>query len=154
MQCINLKERFGDRCKVEFDESYFAERPEFRAAEAPWLVIIPCQNGFVCPWGNDNLAACTNHRGRIVKKLKALPDTTVAQDGHDGANVIFPVDQLEEIARIMKPRKRRRLSDTQRRQAAERLREYQPAKGQSVTDLARQRSETAQIPKDEAKMGN
>jgi len=35
------------------------------------------------------------------------------------------------------------ISEEQRREAAERLREYQPAKGQSVLDLVRQRSEQA-----------
>lgn len=43
--CINLKETFDRRYKVTFEESSEAERPEFRAAEAPWLMIIPCRFG-------------------------------------------------------------------------------------------------------------
>jgi hypothetical protein len=81
----------------------------------------------------------------VAKRLKALPYCRVVQDGDDGANVVFPVDRFEEVAAIMRPRRRRRLPERQRVAVAERLRKYQPAKGQSVKDLARQRSETARI---------
>jgi hypothetical protein len=145
MDPINLKQRFGDRYKVEFEQSYHVERPEFRAAEAPWLMMVPCQHGEICPWGDENLAACTSKAGSVAKRLKALPYTTVAQDGDDGANVVFPVGHFDEVVAIMKPRRRRRLSEGQRAAAAEHLRKYQPAKGQSVKDLVRQRSKTAQI---------
>jgi len=69
----------------------------------------------------------------------------VAQDGDDGANVVFPLEHFQEVAKITKPRRRRRLSERQRAAAPERLRQYQPAKGQSVKDLARQHRETAEI---------
>jgi len=58
VNCINLRERCGRRYKVVFEESYYAERPEFRVAEAAWLTIMPCQHGHICPWGGDRLAAC------------------------------------------------------------------------------------------------
>lgn len=32
---LNLKELFGGRYKLEVDESYHAERPEFRKEEKP-----------------------------------------------------------------------------------------------------------------------
>jgi hypothetical protein len=131
VECVNLKERFGRRFKVVYEESYYAERPEFRAAEAPWLMMIPCQHGHICPWGGENLAACTRTAGPIAKRLKALPFATVAQDGSDGANVVFPVDHFEEVAAIMKPRRRRVLSPKARKAAGERLAKYQfrPAVG-------------------------
>jgi integrase len=81
--------------------------------EAAWLMIIPCQDGHICPWGGDNLAACTNRGGRIVNKLKALAFATVAQDGDDGAKIVFPAERFEEVAAVMKPRRRRRLSHLQ-----------------------------------------
>jgi len=118
-KCINLKEMFGDRFKIDVDESYYAERPEFRAVELPWLTIIPCRNGHICPWGGSNLAACTNGSGAIAKRLKALPFTTVAQDGADGANVIFDLAHFDQVAEIMLPRRRRRLSPEARQRLAE-----------------------------------
>jgi len=117
--CINLKEMFGERFKIDVEESYYAERPEFRAAELPWLMMIPCQNGHICPWGGSNLAACTNGSGAIAKRLKDLSFTTVAQDGADGANVVFDVAHFDQVAEIMLPRRRRRLSPEARQRLAE-----------------------------------
>ena len=119
MKCINLKERFGDRYKVEYEESYDAEHSEHGRAEDPWLMLTPCRHGFICPWGAENLAACTKTAGSVAKRLKALPFTTVIQDGDDGANVMFHVKHFDAVARIMKPCKRRRLSAEHRARLAE-----------------------------------
>ena len=56
--------------------------------------------------------------------------------------MVFHVDHFAEVAEIMLPRKRKRLSEEQRRQAAERLRKYQPAKGQRVQDVVRQAADS------------
>jgi hypothetical protein len=119
--CVNLKERFGRRFKVALDESYHAERSQYRESEAPWLMMIPCQHGHICPWGGENLAACTRTAGPIAKRLKALPFATVAQDGSDGANVVFPVDHFAQVAALMRPRKRRHLSDEAKAKAIQNL---------------------------------
>ncbi|MFC1597104.1 hypothetical protein ACFL5Q_04080 [Planctomycetota bacterium] len=140
--CINLNQRFGDQYRVEYEESYYAERGENGRAEDPWLMILPCHHGHICPWGDTQLAACTRRPGQIVNRLKALQFTTVAQDSEDGANVLFDVKHFDQVAEIMRPRRRRRLSPEARRAAGERLREYQPAKGQSVQDLVRQLAES------------
>jgi hypothetical protein len=141
--CVNLKQRFGEQFRVEYEESYHVEHGENGRAEDPWLMILLCTHGHICPWGGTQLAACTKRRGQIVNRLKALQFTTVAQDGDDGANVLFDVEHFDQVAEIMRPRRRRRLSPEARRAAAERLRGYQPAKGQSVLDLVRQRPESA-----------
>jgi len=111
MECTNLKDLFGEHYKLQYEESYYAERPEFRKQEAPWLTQIPCQHGHIGVWGDDWLVASTNRAGSIAKRLSDLPFTTVAQDGDDGANVLFTLDHFDEVAEIMKPRRRRRLSE-------------------------------------------
>jgi len=116
--CINLKEMFGEQFKVEYEESYYAERSR-ETVEDPWLMVLLCENGHICPWGGSNLAACTNGSGSVAKRLKALPFTTVAQDGADGANVVFDVAHFDRVAEIMKPRRRRRLSPEARQRFAE-----------------------------------
>ena len=140
MDCVNLKQRFGDRFKVAYEESYYAERSR-QTMEDPWLMVMACRNGHICPWGGSELAACTDSI-RIANRLKRLPFATVAQDGDDGANVLFDVEHFAEVAKIMKPRRRRRMTEGQKQQAAKRLREYQPTKGQSVRDIVAQRSKT------------
>jgi hypothetical protein len=68
--CINLRERFGNTYRVTHEESYAAERPQFRSEEEPWLQIIPGVRGHVFPWSADRLAASTNTRGPVVKELE------------------------------------------------------------------------------------
>ncbi len=130
MECINLKERFGDRFKVDYEGSYYAERWR-KTTEEAWRMILLCENGHICPWGGSELAACTNGT-RVASKLKRLPFTTIAQDGDDGANIVFDVKHFEEVAEILRPRKRRRQSP----EAAERLRQYRfkPARQHSPGD--------------------
>ena len=109
--CIDLKELFGDRFKLDVDGGFYAERPEFRREEEPWLTHILCQHGHIGVWGDDLLVACTNSAGAVATRLKALSFAEVAQDGTDGVNVTFPLEHFDEVAEVMKPRKRRRLSE-------------------------------------------
>ena len=89
-ECIDLTERFGRRFRVTYEDSHQASYGTGARNEDPWLKIIPCQNGHVCPWGGDNLAACTRTAGPIAKALKALPFVQVHQDGSDGVNASLP----------------------------------------------------------------
>jgi len=117
MSCLNLRDLYGDRYKVAIEENL--------PSKDPWLLVLLCESGHICPWGPNLLAACTSSRGSIAKRLTALPIATVEQNGSDGINVSFHVDHFDKIAAIMKPRRRRRMSEAQRLVAAERLREYQ-----------------------------
>ena len=108
MQCVDLKQHFGDRFRIEYEESYHAERPEFRAQEAAWLTLIPCQHGHIIPWGGDLLAACTDKRGPLAKKLVESSVTEPWMGGDDGVNVKFDIRHFDEVAEIMKPRRRHR----------------------------------------------
>jgi hypothetical protein len=42
---LDLKTLAGKRYWLALDESYEAEKPEFRAAEKPWMWQIPGRNG-------------------------------------------------------------------------------------------------------------
>ena len=125
IQCINMRERFGDLYKIGHDPAYDIERSEFRAQEEPWLQLILCQNGEIGPWGDEHLLACTKNRGPIAKRLAALDCIEVNQGGDDGISVKFHVRNFDQVAEIMKPRKRRRLSEAQRVAAIQRLTKYQ-----------------------------
>ena len=69
MDCINLKKRFGDQFKVEYEEGYRAQYGESAWREDPCYMIIPCENGHICLWGGDLQAACTHKRGSVAKRL-------------------------------------------------------------------------------------
>jgi hypothetical protein len=122
--CIDLKAKFGERYQVFREESGQAKRCEGRHYD-PWLLTIACRHGHIYPHGADYLAVSTNHRARIANRLAALPGVRIVQDGDDGINAIFHVDDFDEVAAIMKPRRRRRLTPGQRTEREERLRKYQ-----------------------------
>ena len=135
--CIDLKARFGRRYRVEYEESYYAEHGAGARVDDPWLMVIPCENGHICPWGGSTLAACTKAAGSVASRLKALSFTTVAQDGSDGANVLFDVEHFDVVAKIMKPRRRRRLSPEARHAAGERLAKWRFRQAVQTPDSAR-----------------
>ena len=107
-----------------YEESYCAERGDAARAEDPWLQIIPCRLGHIFPWGGSTLAASTNTRGGTARNLAPLDFTTVAQDGDDGLTVLFPVEKFAQVAELMKPRRRRQISETERARLADMGRKY------------------------------
>jgi hypothetical protein len=121
--CIDLSERFGQRFRVVYEESYFAQYGPRARVNDPWLKIVPCRAGHICPWGGGvrwpvtTLAAATNRPGPIARKLAALPGTVLWNDGDDGATVLFDLAIFDEVAKLMHP-KRRRKPPTQAQLAA------------------------------------
>ena len=108
--CINLRETFGDRFRVRFEESYYAQYGRHARVDDPWLQLIPCDFGHISPWGGSKLAACTTGRGAIAKRLVKLACTTVVQDGVDGVNVTFDMVDFDQVAAVMRPKRVRHLS--------------------------------------------
>jgi hypothetical protein len=123
-KCINLKEQFGKRYKVVFEESDGEEKPEFRAAEAPWLMLIPCDRGHIYPVGGTKLAAFLEP-GPRAKQLGRLPRVKVYTDGDDGITVRFDVSDLPKIAKVMHARRRSQRKYTEEEKQA--LRDRLPA---------------------------
>jgi hypothetical protein len=126
MNCVNIKERFGGKYRITYEESYYAQYGENARVEDAWLQIIPCRRGHLFPWGGDKLAASTNSRGSAARRLAGLDFVTVVQDGDDGVTVLFPVERFAEIAEIMGPRRRRQVSDAERARLAGLSRRFSP----------------------------
>lgn len=118
MKCINLKEEFGQTYRVKVTSGYEKFRRD------PWNFELLCQYGHIYPHGDDELGFASDKSGSVAQKVANLPFITVIQDGSDGKNIVFHVDHLEEILKIVKPRKRRQMSKEQRLAAIERLRKY------------------------------
>jgi hypothetical protein len=124
MDCVNLKKRFGKQCQIRYEESYYTQYGLRARVDDPWLQIIPCRRGHICPWGGSTLAAVTDWAGPTACKLAALDFAMVHQDGSDGVTVLFPVERFSEVAELMRPRRRRQMTEEQRLAAAERLAKY------------------------------
>ncbi len=66
MECVNLKETFGKRFKIAWDESYDAERGASSAQRRSLAdTIFPCPHGHIYPYGGEMLVASTARRGRV-----------------------------------------------------------------------------------------
>ena len=112
MDCVNLKKRFGDRFRVTYEESYYAQYGPNARIEDPHFMILLCRNGHIYPHGGKTLAVSTDRRGPIAKRLADLDCVTVVQDGDDGITATFDVSDFDRVAEVMRPRKARpRLSE-------------------------------------------
>ena len=116
MHCINLKDRFGDQYRIGFDPAY---DPKHRPREKldPWYMMVLCQRGVIYPWGGDLLAVEVVGRRPTVKRLAALGLKQI-QDG-DESTFVFDVMKFDDVAAIVKPRRRRRVSEAERQRLAE-----------------------------------
>ena len=131
------------RYRVEHEESYHAERGAGARAADPWLMIVPCRAGHICPWGPSTLAASTNGRGSTARKLAALDFATVCQDGSDGVTVLFPVEKFPEVAALMHPKCRRRMTEERRQRLVEAGAKYRFSNGVHVAPEGQIALETA-----------
>ena len=112
--CLNLMDHYGAKYKIGWDECY---DPKGRPKEKldPWYMMVLCQRGVIYPWGGDLLAAEVVGRRPTVKRLAALGLKQI-QDGDESA-FVFDVGQFDDVAAIVKPRRRRKVSDAQRESA-------------------------------------
>lgn len=117
--CIDLKAAFGERFRIAYEESFYAEHKTTRSHD-PWLCILPCPQGHIFPWGGTTLAASTNNR-RGSNALRRLPCVTIEQDEGQGGGVtaLFDLADFEAVAAVMRPRKRVRLSAERRARMSE-----------------------------------
>lgn len=106
MKCINLLESFP---------RYQVDRAGKR--NDPWLQVIPCKYGEIYPHGGDLLGFASNGR-KIGLRLARLPGAIVLQDGDDGMNIAFPVAAFPAVAKIVRPRRKRKVTDKERERLA------------------------------------
>jgi hypothetical protein len=109
--CVDLRATFRGRFRFTWDEADYAERPDLRKVEAPWLKRIACRYGFICPHGRRRLQAYATTRRRA---LAALPGVTMHQQGDREIIVTFDVADIEGVAHVLGARRPRRVSDETR----------------------------------------
>jgi hypothetical protein len=122
--CVNLRERFGRRYKVTFEESYAAAYGPKASRDDPWLQIIPGALGHVFPHSATMLGAKPGRSGKSARRLKDLPFVQVHTDGSDGVTVLFSPNHLNLVADLLQLRRRRRVSDRERQRLAALGRKY------------------------------
>jgi len=118
MTPINLRGRFGNRYKIDYDPAHTGRKDD------PWLQVIDCQRGHIYPHSTELLGVATNGRGPTAKAIARMPGVTVVQDGDDGINAVFPVELFPKVAKLIKPRRKRQLTAEQRQLATQRLAQH------------------------------
>lgn len=124
MTVIDLKKLASEKYRVTIESSYYAESGSTQKRNRdPYLWLIVGRHGEVFLWAPDRLAVSTYKRGGIARRLLDLPYTEVAQDGSDGVTVTFAVEHLDEVAQIVRLRRRPVLTDERRAELSNRMRE-------------------------------
>ena len=128
--CVNLAARFGRDFKVTHDPAARTRRQK----RDPWLMQLPCRGKGVTvyPFGGDRLAVEVDGRPGLVKKLVAIPGVELRQDGDGEKTVLFPVGRFCEVAAVVQPHRRRRLSPERRAELARRLLAAQTSRRQAL----------------------
>ena len=110
---INLMQRFGKRYRISFDPAYDPKHRPNDKLDA-WMMQIPCQRGTIYPYGGNELAVMVDYRPITAKQLADLPGVQLVQHGDHEKTFIFAVELFDEVAKLVKPRRRRRLTPEQR----------------------------------------
>ncbi len=112
--CINLKNRFGGRYRVVYEESFRADRGVRTRLEDPWLMIVPCRYGHIFPHDGSLLAASVDGHPNVAGVLRRLRCCRFHQDGDFGElTVLFNLVDFDKVAAIMRPRCRRQVSESE-----------------------------------------
>jgi hypothetical protein len=111
--CVDLRVwAKAHRYRWRFEESYQAENDAHVRGDGRWFVEIPCKHGVIYPKGGQVLLA---YASRGVKRHLAELGLECHQTDGDAEVFRFSVDRLDEVAAILKPRKRRTLNPNRAR---------------------------------------
>jgi hypothetical protein len=110
MGCVDLRQwAKANRYRYRLEESYKAEDSQHVKGDGRWFVEILCQNGLIYPKGGDILLAYA--KSGVKERIRALGDDIRHHQTDGNAEVFkFPLDRLDEVAAILKPRRRKTIS--------------------------------------------
>ncbi len=122
--CIDLRERFGDKYFINWDECHVPG-----GKSDPWLLQVRCKFGHILPSGGDELAVSVDGHTGIAARIRRLKCCRVYQDGDFGElTAIFHVDDFGKVAAVIRPRRRPQLSEEERAARSARAKALQPSR--------------------------
>ncbi len=114
MDCINLFETFGDKYRITWDSAYDPNHVPVGKRD-PWMMQIPCagRGVVIFPHGRTVLAIEVDRHPGIAAQLSAITGVRLHQCGDAERTFVFDVSLFDQVARIVRPRKRRTLTELQ-----------------------------------------
>jgi hypothetical protein len=118
--CINLKAIYGQKYRIGHDPAAFTwvEKTD------PWMMTIPCRFGTIYPQGGEMLAIEIDNHTITANKVAAIPGVAPHQNGDFERAYLFHMDLFGEVAKIVRPWRKRQLSEQQKHEATQRLQKY------------------------------
>jgi hypothetical protein len=100
------------RYRIEMDEAWDHERPEFKKGDRHWYEMIPCRSGGYIRlfWDEKKLLLIYIGKAIARKVLKEVKGALQKSIDSEGMDVIFPAEALHQVAEIASARRRRRLN--------------------------------------------
>jgi hypothetical protein len=107
---LDLKAIAADRYRITLDES--AKVDTSRDSKV-WCTQIPAKHGHVGTYSERELSAFCSGR-RLFARLLAIPTVRVVQEGDSEIRVAFSPQHLDQVATLLRARRRTVLSDSER----------------------------------------
>jgi hypothetical protein len=109
---VDLRRTYGHKYAVTTDTDS-AEGPRERD---PWLARIETRTGQVYPYSATHLGVQVDGHPRVAGRLVRMGYPPI-QEGDTEKTFLVPAEDLDRIARLIKPRRRRRFKDAAARAA-------------------------------------
>jgi hypothetical protein len=109
---VDLRQLFGHKYVVTFDRGS-AEGPRDRD---PWLAGIETRTGLVYSYSDTHLGVQVDGHPKVARRLTEMGYPLI-QGGDAEKTFLVPAGELERIARLIRPRRRRRFRDLAARAA-------------------------------------
>jgi hypothetical protein len=126
---VNLEQRYGDRFRIFWDEAYDPDYKHVpRDKRDPWYMELrggkrgPGRNsgpGFtIYQHGGTTLALEIDYHNKTAGRVAEIPGVRIHQDGDQEKTLLFDVTLFEQIAPLLKLRRRRLVSEAERARLA------------------------------------
>jgi hypothetical protein len=122
---IDLKAIAADRYRLTLDESASLPSTDPTAETKAWCRQIPCRYGHIGVHSDRELSAYCS-ASRLFRSLLEIPTTRQRQRGDSELTVTFEPEHLEQVADLLKARRKRQISDSERQRLAAMSREHSP----------------------------
>ena len=128
---MNFDRFFGDRYRLGYDPACGADSS---LKKDPFYRTLECRSGTLSPQGQTTLRLETPAKSAVPGKIRErLGQRVSIVKLSDVAIVLFDLAEFESIADLIRPRKKRRLSEAQRAECVERLRRVRPSRSKTPT---------------------